>query len=199
MAVVSERSDDRHDTLLHDSRESICINTVYIADKSIVYPADNGATMAADDVHVGTRQSDGIRAKCLKTDNNLLVHEPTIYHHDHAQHVGVGDAPTVDHLRFHSQQRGNPRSRATTAVDKNLPALDCGKCLEQTAALTVVFNNGTAYLHYRESILFHTMIFVHPVIAITLFLQSSPTMRLVEQKARPSDCKKETMRFVEHK
>ena len=129
------------------------IDAVDIADETVVDTVAQWALVAADDVDVGTGQSDGIHAEGLQAGDELLIDQAAVDHRDHAEHLGVGDAAAVNHVALDAEGRGNLRGAAASAMYEDLWPADGGEGLEELGQALVVFNDGAADLD--DSNLFH--------------------------------------------
>ena len=87
--------------------------------------------MAADDIHIGTRQSQGIHTVGLKTSHEVLVHQSAIDHRHHTEHIGIGDTTTTHHLRLDAEGFCHLRGLAAATVYQNLSAFNGTEVLQQ--------------------------------------------------------------------
>ena len=85
--------------------------------------------MAADDVGIGTSQSQGIDSVGLQTGYQILVDQSAIDHRHHLQHLLIGDAAAIDHVGLDIQALGYLRGLAATAMYQHLATLDGRKVL----------------------------------------------------------------------
>ena len=152
-SIVGEGCKDGSDALLQQLGQTGRIDAVDITDEAVVDAVAQWALMAADDIDVGTGQSDGIHAEGLQAGDELLIDQATVDHRDHAEHLGVGDAAAVDHVALDAEGRGNLRCAAASAMHENLWPADGGEGLEELGQALFVFNDGTADFDYSN--LFH--------------------------------------------
>ena len=108
--------------------------------------------MGADTVHVGTSEASGIDAESLQTCHDGLVHQSTIHHCHHLQHLCIGDAASVHHLCLNAQLRSDGCCPATAAVHENLPSFNVTEVAQQLTELRLVLNDGTADLDDEETL-----------------------------------------------
>ena len=72
--------------------------------------------MAAYNVGVGTRQSDGVDTIGLQTCHEVFIHQTAIDHRYYLQHCSIGNAPSVDHFGLYTQSLSHLGRLATTTV-----------------------------------------------------------------------------------
>ena len=121
--------------------------------------------MRLDYVGIGTRQSEGIHPIGLQARHKILVHQSAIDHCHHLQHLSVGDAAAIDHLRLDAQLGSHLSGATAAAMHQHFSAGDGRKVLEQLAELRLIFNDGTAHFHHRKcgagvlfSLFFHFLV-----------------------------------------
>ena len=137
---MGQWGNDGHDALLQELCEAFTIGTVHIAYPTVVDAVAHRPAVTADDVHVGSRQSQCIHACGLQLCHDILVHQSTIYHCHGTQHLVVRDASSVYHLGFYTQLGGQCRCRASTAMYENLRPFDGSKFFYQLVERLRVFN-----------------------------------------------------------
>ncbi len=109
--------------------------------------------MAAYHIHVGSRQSDGVDAERLQAGHELLVDQSAVDHGHHAQHVGIGDAPSVYHVAFYAEVGSHLCGTASAAVHQNFRSVDGREGLEQLGQALLILDDGASY--FDDCDLFH--------------------------------------------
>ena len=119
------------DAFLYQFTEHLTVGAVYIANESEVDTILKRSFVTADDIHVGTCKPQGIDTVGLQTGHEVLVYQTAIDHCHHTEHVGIGDATAIHHLRLDAQGFGNLRSLAAATMHQNFLAGDGAEVFEQ--------------------------------------------------------------------
>ena len=103
--------------------------------------------VASDNVHVGTGQTYGVHTSGLQGGNDTLVHQTSVHHGHHLEHILVGNAAASHHTAFYAQLRCYPGGRASSAMHQHLVARHGGELIDEFFQRCLVLHYGTANLY----------------------------------------------------
>ena len=136
------------------------VHLLHIAHETIVHLLYR-TLCGTDHVHVRTRQAERIHASCLQTGHYVLVHQSAIHHCHHLQSLGIGDAASIHHFAFNTQQGCDFRCRTSAAVHQDFISFDGGKVIQQLAEGGFLFHDFATHLDYSQ-FLSHYSKYVYP-------------------------------------
>ena len=156
--VVGERSDHRATSALNQRRHSLGIHPLHVADPSVVH-CRHLTLVAEHNVHISPCESHSVNAKGLQSSHDAFVDKSAVDHSDHLEHSLVGDAASVDHLRFHTEPGSHLRGRASASMHEQFLALHRGEILKKGVERFRIFHNLTAHFYYCQ-MFFHCLEFL---------------------------------------
>ena len=147
---MSERSKNWSHACLNKRLKAIGVHLIHVAHKTKVDTILKRTLVRADDIHVGTGESDGINAKRLQLRNNILVDQSTIDHGHHLKHLCIGYASTPYHLALYAKRGSNLSGSSSTTMNQYLSSIYLLETFKKSCELCRVLNHGTAYFYYCD-------------------------------------------------
>ena len=189
LSVVGKRSHHGGDTSLDECGEHTSVGLIHIAHKTIVNAILQRALMRADDIHVGTRQTEGIHSHSLKLGHHILVDKTAIHHSNHFEHVGISDTTSIHHLGLNTEFCGYLGGTTSTTMHQHLLALNRREVGKKTGQLRFIFDNCPSYLNYIYGVFLHIHIIYTKITCenVTLLPVTSSTIQDMYIHKAPND------------
>lgn len=144
-AVVGEWRKHWHGTCLDEVLECFGIDLLDITHETEIHGfAVDGDGRSFGGKHigeVGACKSDGVDAHGLEMCHDVFIDKSAIDHGDDLEHVGIGDASSVDHARLDAELRGDFGGATSTTVYQHFVALDVGELGEKILQCVGFFND----------------------------------------------------------
>ena len=160
-SIVGKRGYYRHGTLLNEGRKGCAVGTIYITYEAKIHhfiDTFDGhllqrTLVRADDIHVGTGQSDRIDTVGLQFCYKIFVDKAAIYHSYHLQHLSIRDASAAYHDALYAETCGYFGGSSSAAMHKYLLAFYGGEIFQERIELVFALYYCSSYFHYGN--LFH--------------------------------------------